>query len=275
MPDLPHRPIKPHELLTLSEQVLLRAWIRGVPLAALSLPAGQRSFVLLSQLRTRLYLKALRLGQALPELWLKRRSHEGWERAALDNLDFLLQHADIAPERQQPLSYWLAPAAVDAFTAAQLYCVDDLLCRYQSLGKAWWQTITGLGRSGAKQVESTLEDLLPGLLCHQPPALPMIYATDIMPLERFLLPEALDGTQGSNRAEQQPFIPMPHDLAAIQAWLSLLAPAATPYAVTSVRQNGCCCGRSWCSKKHCPHWMQPIWPRIGAFCKAHSPLKPG
>jgi hypothetical protein len=47
------------------------------------------------------------------------------------------------------------------------------------------------------------------------------HESGLVPLERFLLPAHLDGSHGRNRANAEPFIPMAHDLAAVNAWLGL------------------------------------------------------
>ena len=213
-------------LLSLNEQVLLRAWVRGVPLASLDIPTGQGSFTLLRQLRTRLYLKAVRLQQANAGLWLKKLNRESWEKAALHSLNYLLQHPDIQPEPGQPLEFWLVQQQVEALKAAGIATLGDFIRFFQSYGKRSWQQIPGLGRIGARQLEHTLTGLLPGQLA-QKKALPIpVYATGIVPLGRLLVPANLDGARGSNRADAKPFIPMQHDLAAVQAWLALLDPSS-------------------------------------------------
>ena len=226
MPDVPSSPTKPPELLTLSELVLLRTWIRGVPLSSLDNQIDPSTFTLLKALRLRLYLKATRLKQPTAGLWLKRHAGPAWEKSALDNLEVLLHHPDIMPAPGQPLSFWLAPELLAPLSAAGFYSLQDLSDARHRSGNAWWQGIPGLGRTGAKQAARTLDSLglaIPSPV--KPPALPT-YSTGLVPLERFLLPECLDGSTGSNRSGDKPFIDMPHDLAAIQAWLALFDPAS-------------------------------------------------
>ena len=209
------------QFLTLDEQVLLRAWIRGIPLASLDIQVNHDTLRLLTTLRIRLYLKAQRLRLMQAELWLKRQANETWERAALQSLVDLLQHADIEPEPQQPLSFWIAPELADCLSAAKLLSIEDFIQKYQSQGKTWWQSVQGLGRISAKKIEVGVAALFPGELLKKTAQALIVYETAIVPLERFLVPEMLDGTHGGNRASAEPFIPMPHDLAAIHAWLAL------------------------------------------------------
>ena len=208
-------------LLSLDEQVLLRAWIRGVPLAALDIPAEQKPFSLLAELRLRLFLKATRLQQPQADRWLKRQHLESWEQTALHSLTVLLQQADIEPTLQQPLSFWMAPDLADCLGTAQLRSIEAFIGHYQSQGKAWWQAIPRLGRMRAQKVEVRITALFPGVLLKKTAPVRLVYETAIVPLARFLVPEALDGTRGSNRASTEPFIPMPNDHAAIHAWLAL------------------------------------------------------
>lgn len=218
MPD--HQEYNP-ALLSLDEQVLLRTWIRGVPLAALETPVNTDTFALLAKLRLLLFLKATRLQQTDPDLWLKRRNLESWEKSALTNLDFLLYQPDLLPSSEQPLSFWLDPDWAAALKLSGLTTLEGLIDFRLQHGSTWWKNIPGLGRVSALKIEHTLDDLCPGsTTISKHPALP-IYSTGLVPLERFLLPDNLNGSQGSNRAAAEPFIPMPHDLAAISAWLSL------------------------------------------------------
>ncbi len=211
-------------LLDLEQQMLIRAWIQGVPLAALDLDPDYPALAELAECRTRLHLKALRLDWPDPGLWLQRRPGPDWQRTALHQLDLLLRHTDLLPLLDQPLRFWVAPEMAECLVSAQLATVGDVLLRCQRDGKAWWQTIPGLGRTGARRIEASLELRFPGKLTKAARQNLLLYETGLVPLERLLVPDNLDGSQGRNRAPATPFIPMPHDLAAIQAWLALFDP---------------------------------------------------
>ena len=226
MPALTYHPESPTPLLTLDEHVLLRTWIRGIPLAALDRPLDNRVFAQLAECRMRLHLKAIRLQRPDAALWLKRIPDAQWERKALASLDHLQTRQDIAPALTHPLAYWLDPAWVSALNSIGLVTLAGLLEFRQQQGLGWWQAVPGLGRVSAKRVEQHLKVLWPDTtLSTKPPPLP-VFSTGMVPLERFLLPEPLDGRHGRNRAESKPFIPLDNDLAAIQAWLSLRDPAS-------------------------------------------------
>jgi len=98
------------------------------------------------------------------------------------------------------------------------------MLRFQDFQR--WKAIPGLGRTGARRIEATLASLFPGALVkaatHRLNLIP--YQSGLAPLERLLVPDNLDGRQGRNRSSATPFIPMGHDLDAIQAWLALLDP---------------------------------------------------
>jgi|GEM_PF-3869434 len=79
---------------TPDDLALLRTWIRGIPLAALPYPITPAVLARLAVLRQQLYLKAVRLQQPLPDLWLKRQPQASGERHALAGLDKLIQLGD-------------------------------------------------------------------------------------------------------------------------------------------------------------------------------------
>jgi site-specific recombinase XerD len=210
---------------TLDDLVLLRTWVRGLPLATLPFPITPAVLARLTELRNQLYLKALRLQQPDAGLWLKRQSQANWEQSALASLDRLLALPDLTPDHHQPLRFWLPPALSATLSSKDCQTVEDVIALYQHQGVAWWQGIPRLGRIGARRVEKIIEILFPGNLV-KPPVIPVLsFETGIVPLERLLLPTALDGRQGHNRAGEAPFIPMAHDLEAIEAWLALYGPA--------------------------------------------------
>lgn len=210
------------ELLNLEEQALVRTWIRGVPLSSLDIDSDNATLLSrLAELRFRLHLKALRIEHPNPGLLLKRSPDPSWERAALQQLTVLVRQPDIVPRTQQSLTLWLSPDLAASLLSAGMVSVADFIQIYQR-SKTWWTDIEGLGRTGAKKIEQAMDqafhaDLLQPV--HQPL---VVYETAIVPLDRFLVPAVLDGSQGRNRADARPFIPMTNDLDAIHAWLSLL-----------------------------------------------------
>lgn len=211
---------------TLDDLTLLRTWIRGIPLAALPYPATPAVLAQLAILRQQLHLKATRLQQPDSELWLKRQPQAAWERQALASLNKLIPLNDIIPHPHHPISYWFPPALSAPLANHHLNTLADIIATYQRQGAGWWQTLPGLGRINARHIEKTLEGLLPGRLTYQPITPVLRYETGLVPLERFLLPTHLDGSRGRNRSPEAPFIPLAHDLAAIEAWLYLYDPAS-------------------------------------------------
>jgi site-specific recombinase XerD len=209
-------------LLNLEHQALVRAWIRGVPLAALDIDVTHATLTTLNQCRISLYLKACRLNYQLPGRWLQRRPDQDWERTTLQQLPALLRATDLTPHSEHALCLWVAPEPAACLIAAQLTTLSDLIKTYQHAGKAWWKTIPGLGRVSAQRVERMLTLHFSDRLEKLPKQDLVLFETGVVPMERLVIPATLDGSQGTNRAPVTPFIPMPHDLAAIQAWLALL-----------------------------------------------------
>jgi site-specific recombinase XerD len=209
-------------LLNLEHQALVRAWIRGVPLAALDIDVTHATLATLTQCRISLYLKACRLNYPQSERWLQRRPNQDWERSTLQQFTSLLRAADLDPLPEHALCLWVAPEPAACLIAAQLTTLSDLIKAYQHAGKAWWKTIPGLGRVSAQRVERMLTLHFPDRLEKLPKQDLVLFETGVVTMERLVIPATLDGSQGSNRAPVTPFIPMTHDLAAIQAWLALL-----------------------------------------------------
>jgi hypothetical protein len=203
----------------------------------------------LATLRQQLYLKAVRLQQPVPDLWLKRQPQTSWERQALAGLDKLIQLGDIDPDLQPPIHYWLPPTMTSPLSGHGLHTVSDIISTYQHQGASWWQALPGLGRLNARHIEKTLENLFPGRLTYQPLVPVLRYETGLVPLERFLVSVQLDGTGGRNHSQETPFIPLRHDLDAIEAWLSLYNPASHIHRNYRREAERLLLGLFWCSTK--------------------------
>ncbi|MGZ9255482.1 MAG: phage integrase family protein, partial [Candidatus Binatia bacterium] len=139
----------------------------------------------------------------------------------------MLQQAnDIEPGINHPLAYWLIDEWVDKLSPLKIDTISDWLTVYQtSYDKHWWQAIPGLGDITAKAIEGQLGRYFPTEMVKiPPPSAPLTYATGIVPLKQFLLPEELDGSKGGNRSANTPFIPATDDYQAIENWLARLEP---------------------------------------------------
>jgi Site-specific recombinase XerD len=87
-----------------------------------------------------------------------------------------------------------------------------------------------LGGTTAKAIEGQIGRHFPiEMSSHPRQAMLVTYTTGVVPLEQFLLPDELNGSQGMNRSATPPFIPATDDYQAIGNWLARLEPASHTY----------------------------------------------
>jgi integrase len=211
-------------LLSLTDQMLVRALLKGIPLSALKDETeAPVSAAYIAELRARLFLKATRLQAPWASLWLDFALAQRDEKRSLDRLSWLLQQPDSLPCPTHPLTYWLRCEWVEKLTPLQCATCQDFVDFYASSDKQWWLSVAGLGAVHAKAIENTLQALFPSAFDRTPakhPPLPVLYDAGVAPLERLLLPVTLDGSQGANRAKTEAAIPATQDFEAMQCWLS-------------------------------------------------------
>lgn len=139
-----------------------------------------------------------------------------------------------APMPSDSVVEWFDEPMAVRFIMADIRTLKDLCDRIRAKGYRWWVGIRQLGEvQGTKigkwlaQHEGTLgplgsQALVPirgqdaGQLTRPP-------ATEIMPLESFLLPLSMDGSQGENRSLGKTRISAQNDHQAIHAWLAARA----------------------------------------------------
>lgn len=220
-------------LLNSSELTLIRYWLNGLPMDTLADFCGEDNHpaAVLADCRIRLILKARRLQTDWGTDWLERKIRTDWLPLTLQRMEWLLKVDDIAPDPEQPLSYWLADEWLDKLQPLNLVTVADWAAVYQTHTTSnWWQAVPGLGTVTAKAIEEVLARHFPEAFIKTPPTpSPIAYQTGVVPLERFLLPEAFDGTEGENRSSNAPFIPAGNDYQAIFCWLARLDSGSHTY----------------------------------------------
>lgn len=222
----------PSPLLNLDELALLRGWLNGAPVDALADYCGDKNPVaVLAGLRSRLLLKARRLDKGWGDAWLAKPPAANALPTALRRLETLQQATDIEPDISHPLAYWLVDDWLEKLRPLNVVTVADWLRHYQSFeGRHWWQAIPGLGDITANAIEERIGHYFPAeIVNNSPQAMPLTYTTGVVPLEQFLLPEGLDGSQGVNRSANTPLIPATDDYHAIGNWLARLEPGSHTY----------------------------------------------
>lgn len=124
---------------------------------------------------------------------------------------------------------WLPLRLVSVLHAAGIRTLADLTLRVPRR-RRWWAGIAGLGPAGAHHIEAffarhpALTERARALIQVEP-------AQDLVPWERLVVPEDVDGTQGTFRAPRASCsLDADNDYQAVNAWLSLHESAATQRA---------------------------------------------
>ena len=146
-----------------------------------------------------------------------------------------------APQRDHPVAAWFDEEVAARLAAGGVDTVYQLVERINGLGPRWWSGVPGIGRATGTRLHAWVSENAPALgvtlgaqttvprsrldvsaLLADSPRL-----TAIVPLERFRVPAALDGSQGRFRAPQaQCLLAATNDYAALLAWLASKRPAA-------------------------------------------------
>lgn len=155
---------------------------------------------------------------------------------ALRWLEHLVVHD---PKPVDGVEAWLSPTLSARLRRHRILTLQDLADTMNSLGARWWRTLPGIGRHKAERLSEwlcahapllqiTLGEyaLTPRKRLHADVLEALVQpATALRPLEKFLLPEALDGRMGSNRIEPAPNgLPVSNDLEAVLHWIHAKAP---------------------------------------------------
>ena len=121
---------------------------------------------------------------------------------------------------------WLSVRLAAALRAAGVRTLVNLAMRMQAR-RRWWPSIVGVGAAGAREVESffaahpQLVQAVRALVVRPTPQ-------DLVPWERLVVPEAVDGSTGTFRAPRATCaLAANNDYQAVHAWLSLHEAAAT------------------------------------------------
>ena len=156
----------------------------------------------------------------------------------LDALRWLEGLVAQSPRAGDAVAAWLNPALANHLEAADIFTLAQLVERINGIGRRWYAGIKAMGESKAQRIVEWLRDLgsphghsielqlgrhvaLPRskLYAHELQAV-VAPASDIRPLEKFIVPAELDGTRGLYRRPQaQCLLKAGNDYQAILAWL--------------------------------------------------------
>ncbi|CAN5659788.1 hypothetical protein BH11PSE8_BH11PSE8_24380 [soil metagenome] len=138
------------------------------------------------------------------------------------------------PRAGDALAAWLHPSLSDHLEAADVFTIAQVMDRINGIGRRWYASIPALGAAKATRIVAWLrqhqESIGMALGAHVVFARAKLYAheldavvapaTDIRPLEKFIVPSELDGRHGLYRRPQaQCLLKASNDYQAILAWL--------------------------------------------------------
>jgi site-specific recombinase XerD len=160
----------------------------------------------------------------------------------LDALRWLEGLAAQSPRAGDSVAAWLNPVLAGHLEAADIFTLAQLVERINGIGRRWHAGIKALGQGKAQRIVEWLQDVanthehthehtlelqvgrhvaLPRskLYAHELNAV-VAPASDIRPLEKFIVPAELDGTHGRYRRPQaQCLLKASNDYQAILAWI--------------------------------------------------------
>jgi site-specific recombinase XerD len=156
----------------------------------------------------------------------------------LDALRWLETLVAQSPKAGDSVAAWLNPTLAQHLEAADIFTLAQLVERINGVGRRWYAGIKAMGQGKAQRIVEWLQEVASAdqsgaalrlgrhvalarskLYAHELNAV-VAPATDIRPLEKFIVPAELDGTRGLYRRPQaQCLLKATNDYQAILAWL--------------------------------------------------------
>lgn len=150
-------------------------------------------------------------------------------RAVLDAIETLRRLPAPTPLVTDDVEHWLPARAARAMKVHGIRTLADLTVRVPRR-RRWWTAITGLGATGARQVEAFFA-AHPQLTTHARALVPIVAQHEVVPFERLYVPHEVDGSHGTFRAPAATCtLDANNDYEAVQAWLALHESTATQRA---------------------------------------------
>lgn len=219
----------------------LRAWLNRLPLnqirslyyheddlATLGCETDRALQVRLEALRDQLINHSIDCNPHLAELLRNARSAGNWSGKLIN---FLVQAADAklgSPKASDSLAVWFRHPVARPLRGESVRTIADLIALINVRGKNWWKPIPRVGEGKATRIVSWLQKHSAELgNLNIATAIPTTTTyvllgpdqNELAPIERLLLPEALDGHEGENRYPGFCLISARHDRDAIEAYL--------------------------------------------------------
>ncbi|NUZ07575.1 site-specific integrase [Piscinibacter koreensis] len=215
-----------------------RAWLEGVPSRAAVdryLPdrrtAGASSRSVIGRVKRQLVAFATGRAQADLAATLSAASPSGRKlaKAAAAAIETLRGMPPPQPLIGDAVERWLPVRLVGALHAVGIRTLAELTLRVPR-HRRWWTGIAGLGPSGAHSIEAFFARH-PALTERARALVAVNQTQDLIPWERLVVPEDVDGSRGTFRAPRASCaLDASNDYQAVNAWLSLHESAATQRA---------------------------------------------
>lgn len=232
----------PERHFTRVDFTALRAWLNRLPLSQIASLYYQEDDLLaldcatdrklqnrLEELRDRLIEHAIDHNAHVAELLRNARRNHAWSGKLVN---FLVQAADARfsqPKRSDPVSAWFRPSVAQLLRAEGARTLADLITLIEARGRGWWKPIPRIGAGKAARIVAWLQSQVTAIgaltLAEEtrtdPSSCVVLHfgQNELVPIERILLPTALDGHEGRNRHSGFCLISARHDRDAIDAYL--------------------------------------------------------
>jgi len=231
---MPAEPTWPDE----ASLTAFRAWLQGVPSRAAVdryLPdrraAGASARSVIGRVKRQLAAFATSRAQTdlAKTLTAARPSDRKLAKAAAAAIEALRGMPPPQPLIGDAVERWLPVRVVGVLHAAGIRTLADLTLRVPRR-RRWWAGIEGLGPASARHVEAFFAQH-PALTERARALVTVKQAQELVPWERLVVPEDVDGSRGTFRAPRASCaLDASNDYQAVNAWLSLHESAATQRA---------------------------------------------
>lgn len=213
----------------------LRAWFEGqashdavVRFLGGRRAAGQSSRSLIGRIKRQLIAIAIDRGRKdfAHALQVAQRGNAKAVRQAIRAIELLRTTPPPVPLIGDDVDRWLSTRLATALRSAGIRTLADLTVRAPRR-RRWWTSIPGLGVVGARRIEAFFARH-PNLNERARALVVMTSPDGVVPWERLVVPEAVDGSMGLHRAPPASCaLSATNDYQAVHAWLSLHESAAT------------------------------------------------
>ena len=156
-------------------------------------------------------------------------------RRQLEALRWLERLVAQDPGAEDKVEAWFDPTLAKRLAKARLFTLADVVARINGVGARWWTVVPGVGATKAQRIVDWLRShqASTGMVIGDHAGVPrnqlqtadlaqiVVPSTAVVPFEKFVVPQELDGSEGRFRAPpHQCLLEAKNDYEAIAAWLA-------------------------------------------------------